>query len=321
MNVEGTAVSVSISTSAAAAIDDAPQSSSYTFAASEPPHVYPSLTGERWIKWGLAARTRAVRVSVTGGGRGLGSGGDAAAFLSDLLNSAALRDALRPPDAQGKSCALPEHVRSVRATALSVTETSLSFFDALVRAGALGTSAAADSAAAPRTFIRKRFEEPYFNLPIVDCAREALVLPGDDEECGEDDPNGDAVALSQPQRFGGAFTQGDRAQVLFRLARWVVAGGGMCQYEDEWEPYAGAVKDLARDLLTVTRAPGDGGGIVVASHAWLVRALESDGGGAVGLRGGGGLFAVDSPHNLCLIVADPLKRCVHVLHHSWIPFW
>jgi len=294
---------------------------SYAFAAPAAPFVYPSLASKdnraRWEKWGLFARTVAVRLSVTRGGRD--PGGEAGAFLADLFNSEALRGELRPLSASGEPLGFCGAVRRVDAARLRATSTSLDFFDPLVGDGRpLGAAAAPAGGGERVVWIRKRLEEPWRGLPIVDCLREALVLPPEGDPEGED-PAGDAEALQQPNRFGALFPPAAREEFLFRAARWAAAGGSMCQHEDTWGPYEAAVRDLARDFLTVVRDEGGGGGVRVVSQAWAVRALEGEGLNAR-LRGGA-LWPEDSPHNLCLVVFDPLHRCVHVLHSSFVPFW
>lgn len=301
--------------------DASSSSSSYVFAAPAVPFSYPSLASKdskgRWEKWGLSSRTCAVRLSVTRGGRDPGSEGGA--FLADLFNSDALRGELAPLSASGEALRLCGSVRRVDATRLRTSCVSLDFFDALVGDGLpLGAAAPAAGGGERVVWIRKRLEEPWLGLPIVDCLREALVLPPEGDPDGED-PNGDAEALQQPNRFGGVFPPPAREEFLFRAARWVVAGGAMCQHEDMWGPYEAAVRDLARDLLTVVRDEGGGGGVRVVSQVWAVRALEGEGLNAR-LRGGA-LWPEDSPHNLCFVAFDPLHRCVHVLHSSFVPFW
>ena len=288
-----------------AVVPDADAASGYAFAAPATPFEYPSLSGanaERWKKWGLAS-ARLVRLSITRGGRALVSEPDA--FLRDLFASDALRAEL--PALAALAPRGGGELGGVVARPLRTTATSLSLFDALAEAGALRE--AADGS----VFIPGRAEESWGGLAIVNGAREALCLPPPGDPDGED-PSGDAEALLAPNRYGDAFDAAARAEVLFCLARWVVAGGGMCQYEDVWAPYAAAVKDVARDVLTVVRGGDAGGGDAprVVSAAWKVTAFA----------GGAPLFepAADSPHSLCLVVADPVRRVVHVLYSAFVPW-
>ena len=285
---------------------------------------------ERWAKWGHAPRLIALRLPITRGGGRLEPSGDAA-FLLDLFNSPALRAHLTPLSPTGTLSQLSGTATRVHAPRLATTSTSLSFFDALIPAvlgvsekapTASGSSGSSTSAApAPPTsivWIRRRLEEPWEGMTIGDALREALVLPpeGDPEGC---DPSGSAECLQQPNRFSHLFTPPQRQQFLFHAARWVAGGGPMSQHEDEWTPYAAAVRDVARDLLTVVR--GADGGVAVATVVWAVRGVEG-----VSLSGakageGGGLFPCDSPHNVCWVCYDPVHRCAHVLHSSFVPYW
>ena len=57
------------------------------------------------------------------------------------------------------------------------------------------------------------------------------------------------------------------------------------------------------------------------TSVWEVTGLEGMEVEADGLAGGGGLFPVDSPHNVCWVFSDPVHRCVHILHSSFVPYW
>lgn len=88
--------------------------------------------------------------------------------------------------------------------------------------------------------------------------------------------------------------------------------------------------------MTVTKAPEqEGGGIAVASHVYAVRGLvgttapvAASSTAAGGDAGGGAktgplrLFPEpSSPHNVCWVSVDPLRRTAAVLYHPWLPFW
>jgi len=208
-----------------------------------------------------------------------------------------------------------------------VTATSLNFFDALIPS-VLGVASkhglqkggevcASSEEGGSIVWIKKRAEESWEGIAICDSLREALILPplGDPE--GQD-PSGSAEALILPNRFGDLYSMEERREFLFRAARWVVGGGAMCQYEDEWTPYAAAVRDIARDFLTVVK--GATGGVSVATQVWQVGGVEWGEEKCEGLKGGG-LFPLESPHNVCWIFADPVHRVVHVFHSSFVPFW
>jgi hypothetical protein len=85
------------------------------------------------------------------------------------------------------------------------------------------------------------------------------------------------------------------------------------------------VREVTRDLLTVVRtaAAGGGGGeggVEIASRVFAVRGLAGEGLDAIA-RPGGGLFPLDSRHNVCFVVADRVKRRAIVLYSPWAPLW
>ena len=284
--------------------------SGYAFASLATPYEYPSFTGvnsQRWTKWGLSS-TQLIRLSIVRGGRDLALEGDA--FLRDLFASDALKSAL--PVASK----LKEGAR-IHSRPLKVTATSLSLFDPLIEADALreGTDG--------KTFIPGRMDEVWDGLSIANTAREALCLPSMGDPFDED-PSDEASSLLQPNRFSDAVSDAVREELLWNLARWVVAGGGMCQYEDLWDPYAEAIKDVARDILSVVRATGDEEGSTpkVISSAWKIIRIEGDssGGGGKTTNKNAMLFPHENAHNLCLVIGDPLKRLVHILYSPFNPW-
>lgn len=273
--------------------------SGYAFASLAAPYEYPSQTGgnsQRWLKWGLSG-AQMVRLSIVRGGRELSNEGGA--FLHDLFASDAFKAALPIPFGKLKSDG------RISFRPLKVTATSLSLFDPLVVADALREGSDG------KIFIPGRMEENWDGLSIANTAREVLCLPSAGDPFSED-PSGEAQSMLQPNRFSDAVPDAVREELLWSLARWVVAGGGMCQYEDVWEPYAEAVRDVARDVLSVVRAAGDEEGAPpkVVSTAWKVDRVE-------GGKGFANLFPNDNVHNVCLVIGDPLKRIVHIL---WSPF-
>ena len=319
----------------------APIEASFTFGppSAAPPHPCFSHKDrcERWTKWGHAPRLLTLRLPLTRGGR-VGPS-DESAFLQDLFNSPTLRAHLAPLSPAGQPTPLLGAVTGVRFQRLAVNATSLSLFDALIPSvlgvaeaaqgsGGGGGGGAGVGAAPPTVWIRRRLEEPWEGVTIGDHLREALVLPPEGDPEGVD-PGGSAECLQQPNRFSALFTPAQRSEWLWRAARWVAAGGPMSQHEDEWTPYAAAIRDMARDFLTVVKAttsdagaapsPASASAVTVATSVWEVQALAGLEAGE--LKGAGGLFPCDSPHNVCWVFSDPIHRCVHVLHSSFVTYW
>ncbi len=238
-----------------------------------------------------------MRLSIARGGREVASEGEA--FLHDLFSSEALRAALPALAEIGEGFRL--RYRPLRCSA-----TSLSIFDPLIEAGALREGSDG------RVFIPGRVEESWDGLAITNLAREALCLPPDGDPF-EEDPSGDASAMMLPNRFTYAVKDTERTELLWNLARWAVAGGGMCQWDDDWTPYADAVRDVARDILSVVRAETDDASAPprVMCTAWKVE-------GVVDRKKK--LFPHENAHNVCFVVADTLKRVVHVIWSPFIPW-
>jgi hypothetical protein len=287
---------------------------------------------ERWQKWGQGPRLLTTCLPLVQGGR-VSSDEEDSAFLLDFFNSPHLRALLHPLTSKGTPTTLKGAVTRVDFSRLSVVCTSLSLFDALIPsvlgvserqvaaagAGGGGGPSPAAAPAAAVVWIRRRLEEPWEGVTIADNLREALVLPPEGDPEGVD-PSGSAECLQQPNRFTSLFSQAQRREFLWRAAKFVVCGGPMSQHEDEWTPYAAAIKDIARDFLTVVK--GKDGGVSVATVVWQVRGLEGlEREGGESMEGGGGLFAADSPHNVCWVFYDPIHRCCHILHSSFVPFW
>jgi len=284
-----TAVASSPSPAAAAAAGAA---TSYTF---EPEQralasLAPgSATAASLRKWGLAPRLSAACVRIAG--RRFDES-ESAAFLRDLVASAALRAQLqlfdragapRPLAAAGPAAAAAAAgaAPALRFERLNVRATSMAFFDRLQAAGAVTDAG----------YIRKRQEEDFEGVAVCDLLREALLCPDAPFAAGG---------------FEGLFSGAERDELLFRLLRLVAAGGGaLCQHEDAWGAYLEAARALYRDLVAVTK---DAEGVVsVASHVFAVS--------------GAGLFPNDSPHSACFVCVDPMRRTATVLASTFIAGW
>lgn len=258
---------------------------------------------EYWKKWGLAPYVQAFRfefaerfeddaeghlrskraAEAVEAGAALGgieladaneeTSGKAADFLLSLMRSPALHAALRVPSASSAAPAggsgsgataaaaagsglsgLPGGVRFER---LRCTQTSLSFLDRLQDEGLVYQDGT----------VARCLPQQAGGVEVQDRLRACLA----DEE-GED---------------WGLFGEEERRELLLHLLTDVAVGGGMCQWEDNWEPYLQAARALYKDMVSVTRA-ADTGDIKVVTRAYLLKGLLGESAPAVVAEAAGG---------------------------------
>lgn len=261
-----------------------------------------------WAKWGLQPSTRAASFRV--GGRRVAPdtlAREGGAFLLDLFNDAAVRAVIVPVDGRGAPAPLAGAATRVAFEALRVTAASLALFDPFVAAGVItgaGDGAGVDDEEEEgggsggggrlRGYIRRKADEDVEGVTVSDLLRDSLVNPS--AEFPVDD-------LLEPD--------GAQRELLFRVFRWVVVGGGACQPEEAWGAYLDAARAVYRDLARAVRDDAEPGGVVIATEAAAVQALE----------GGPQLFPRASPHNVCLVALDAGRATVTVLYCAFVPFW
>lgn len=193
---------VESSAAAAGGASASASASGFTFevAARERPALHHRDRADMWRKWNLDQR-RAVVDFRFSGTDGLTPAG-LPAFLLDLFNSPIVRRAWQPFTRRGDPVALAGRVADVRFSSVPTTQLSMAFFDRLTTAGIV---------AGDGGYIRKRLDEIVEGVTVADELRDLLVNP--------------------ESEHADLFTEGERAELLFRLLRWVVIGGSMSQFE------------------------------------------------------------------------------------------
>jgi hypothetical protein len=193
---------------AAAAPSSSSSSSSYTFERAEKSWAAFSSDAlkEGWTKWGLASQRSQACVRLTGLKF---DPSEAPAFLLDLFNSPALRDQLPPGVAGGA----PVVVTRVRFAQLNTRAVSLSFFDRLCETG--GGDAVHEGGS-----IRKRLDDEVDGVVVGDLLRQAFL-----------DPDGESAGYTGEHDFSGLYSAMERGELLYKVMKWVVTGGAVCQYE------------------------------------------------------------------------------------------
>eukprot|EP00903_Cladosiphon_okamuranus_P011948 g11222.t1 len=142
------------------------------------------------------------------------------AFVRQLLSFAA--------DKTSKPVSSLASVDSVQLEPLKCTAMSMDFFNCVVEKGVVSKSGN----------IRGCFPEVFEGVTVSDKLRELLVNP--------DSENADVFSEDQQQ------------ELLFHVFRALSVGGGVCQSDDNLEPYTVATKALYKDLVSVHKNPLSG---------------------------------------------------------------
>lgn len=206
------------------------------------------------LKWGLAQSMEAVmfkyeQVASSNESKSASLPGQVHAgmlpeLILSLLNSDAFRAAFRCGDGRGGHVSLcyptPAGAAAVTLQQLTARETTMSMFDKLADSHPDsmlslhgGPSIVRDTGALARcadVFLPA-------GINVSDQLRSLLML-GDEAE---------AYNL---------FSEAERKEFLFHVFHRVVAGGAVCQYEDEAGPYKEAVKEIYKSLISVGKKKG-----------------------------------------------------------------
>lgn len=204
--------------------------------------------------------------------------GDAATFLSQCLSSAVVQQHLRC--SSGKvSWSASGAAGNVKAERLSCTVTSMEFFDRLMTGGVVKETGS----------ITKCPDEFVEGLVMSDELHKAVAF----EDC-------DSYEL---------FSTADRQEFIFRVLKHLTIGGGMCQFDDEWKPYADTVLAMYKDLVAVQRSAATKQ-IQVMSSVYEITQVE-----------GFALFPrrAVATYSAFYAIIDPLKRHVTFWHNPWLP--
>lgn len=142
--------------------------------------------------------------------------------------------------------------------------------------------------------IIKCFDEAYDGIVVSDELRKAF-LAGEDSDFYEE------------------FSDEDRGELLYRLLGHVVVGGSLCQYEDTFQPYVDAVRQIYKSLVRVVR--NDNTQLAIVSYCYKVCLTPSKKEGP--LNSFYPNNRTDHPQDFCYVCVDPIKRYVTVLYGAW----
>ncbi|CAM9471606.1 unnamed protein product [Chrysoparadoxa australica] len=183
---------------------------------------------------------------------------------------------------QALSEALPGADGSVQYKELKCTQLSMKFFKPMTDRGIVTETG----------YIRGCFDEDIHGITVQDKLRTALATPPDERE------------------EEGVFSAEEEDELLYQVFKALVVGGSMCQPEVQIDPYLETTKAVYKDLLEVHKSANEQ--VVVSSHAYRIMSVQND---------ECQLFKQESPHNLCILVVNPLARTATVIHKNFTPFW
>lgn len=279
-----------------------------------------------WLRWDLQDNRSVASLSL----KSRFEPGEAKAFLLDLFNSPVVREtttickgkgSMAPLSTiLGSNCVTGTRIRDVKFETLATKVTSMAFFDRLIEdeGGRRILFAAKEDAAAGSSdskeekekeaplIIRKRLEDVIDGVTIADELRDALANPDTEH--------------------GGLFAAEEERELLYRIFKHVVIGGGSCQYEDTANSYLNATRDLYKDLVSVARDSSTGK-IAVQSHVFAVEAIFGTPAAIPGTAPGSGkqqqspLFPKENDRNVLWVVVTPGKFTVSCYYSAWLPFW
>ena len=103
--------------------------------------------------------------------------------------------------------------------------------------------------------------------------------------------------------------ENEMEEVLVRIFKMLVCGGGMNQNDEKLSPYTQAATMMYKDLIAVQKNPSSGAIETVSS--------------VFSISGGkdGNLFPhPDSPHNVCFVAVNPILRTATFFSFAFIPW-
>ena len=99
---------------------------------------------------------------------------------------------------------------------------------------------------------------------------------------------------------------------MFNLFKWLVLGGGMCQYDDNIAPYLEVTKSCYKDLINVAKDPDSG---EIAPTTLVFRVSSVTGSQNTYLK------CMEHPQNFFYVLVDPQSWHVTLLHNSFRAGW
>eukprot|EP01063_Lacrimia_lanifica_P022009 TRINITY_DN29719_c0_g1_i1.p2 TRINITY_DN29719_c0_g1~~TRINITY_DN29719_c0_g1_i1.p2 ORF type:complete len:271 (+),score=136.48 TRINITY_DN29719_c0_g1_i1:58-870(+) len=206
-------------------------------------------------------------------------------FVHSFFNNAAVKHVLQFKDAAGGPVLLGKQtLKNVEFTPLECNAVRLDMFDKLVDAGVVRETGS----------ICKMMDQFLPGGVTISDQLRALFMNEEESE------------------QAGLFTEDEKDEFLYHVMWRLLAGGAMCQYEDDFTLYKNAVRGVYKDFVSVTR--NSEGQIQAVSDVYHVQSLGSDQCQLFGRPD----FA---NHNFCYLIVNSVKRQVHYWYHSFVsPF-
>jgi hypothetical protein len=119
------------------------------------------------------------------------------------------------------------------------------------------------------------------------------------------------VLNEDESEHAGFFSEADKNEFLYHVLWRVLAGGAVNQYEDDFEPYRSAVREMYKSFVAVERAPsGNAAGLELVSRS-IVAQITGLWTGPDRKRDAVPLFPKDDGtgnHNFLYLIVDPKRR-------------
>ena len=144
---------------------------------------------------------------------------------------------------------------------------------------------------------------------------EGLVRAGDIAGCF-DVPCGDILVsdrlrkmiLDESSEEWELYSEQERNELIFHVMKRLAVGGGMNQYDNQFQPYLDITKKLYKDLVTVSKSAA--GALQVSSITYEIESVSGT---------NQSLWPRQNTHNFCYVVVDPLARHVKLWYCAWFP--
>lgn len=264
-------------------------------------------------------------------------------FTVSLLNSDDFKANFKCGDGKGNSggqnsvpVSYPAPVTSVKMQVLRCQETTLEMFDRLVASSSAGKNEQDDDdddeenkkSVKNKNSDKKNQKQQHprmVDLPhqIVrengrSCMMQDVYLP-----CGitvSDQLRGVFMLNEEEGECYDAFSEEERNEFLWHVMRRLVSGGAVNQYEDEFEPYKDATREVYKSLISVGRSAANKSVVEVQSLVGLVSDVKC--GGSTSIKKT--FFPKDDRtgnHNFLYVIVDPFRKTCIVWYNAFFsPF-
>jgi hypothetical protein len=229
--------------------------------------------------------------------------GTANEFLLSLLNHNSFQTNMRVSDGRGGLRPWTPHasVQSIDFVPVRATLTSLNVFDKLKEQGIVrdtGSIARCMDIYLPSSVTLANLLRAHFMAPEDELPDELQYMDDDVK-----------------------FTEDEKSEFLYHVMHRIVAGGSLCQWEDDFEPYKDACRALYKDMVVVSKRQINPDDVEAgASSALEVQTLVYQIRGATLTDGTDANFfpKEDAHSNFFYVAIHPQRRALTVWYHG---FW